>query len=161
MIDQVLGATERMATIRAVGIGITLCALVLACSIPIAPPTKTSSRNADVGRVLEHLRQLDDHASAMMKTASLGAVANPHAARVDFTLMVETAQTDFAWLPSADLPDALRAPYKRLLSNILLNAGKLNDGSKDAYFVFLGSRLAPLWRKDLDVVRSIANGLGP
>lgn len=97
----------------------------------------------------------------MVKTANLAGVADPQAARDDFTLMVEIAQTDFAWLPSADLPETLREPYKRLLSNVLRNAGRLSDGSKDAYFAFLGAKLAPLWRKDLDMVRSIAVGLVP
>jgi hypothetical protein len=147
------------AIIRGIAVAIALCSLVLACSIPIAPPAATASRSADLGRVLDHLRQLDDYAAAMMNTATLGTVAKPRAARDDFTAMVAIAQSDLTWLASTGLPNNLQAPYAKLLSNIMLNASRLSDGSNDGYFVFLGTKLAPLWRNDLDKVRAIAVGI--
>jgi hypothetical protein len=94
----------------------------------------------------------------MVKIAGLGSVADAHSAKEDFAAMEAIAQADLAWLPTADLPEVLHGPYKTLLSNIDLNAARLVDGSKDGYFVFLGSRLAPLWRKDIDKVRALALG---
>jgi hypothetical protein len=92
----------------------------------------------------------------MAKTASLGAVADAQSARADYEAMEVIALTDLKWLPSADLPAALRSLYKTFLSNIDINASKLVDGSPDGYFVFLGSKLAPLWQKDLEKIRGVA-----
>jgi hypothetical protein len=128
--------------------------------MPSGTPVPTSSRNADLQRVIEHVRQLEAHAAAMAKTAALGAAADEQAARKDFEGMVVIAVADLKWLPSADVPDTLRGRYKTLLSNIDLNASRLVDGSADRYFIFLGTKLAPLWLADIDKLRAIPLGSG-
>lgn len=97
----------------------------------------------------------------MVKTANLGAVGDAHSARADYEAMEVIALTDLKWLPSADLPPTLGVLYKTFLSNIDINASKLVDGSSDGYFVFLGSKLAPLWRKDLEKIRAFVQGSPP
>jgi hypothetical protein len=149
-----MGAMQLL--IRWLGIAIVLLASLGACG---ASPSPTSRQQGDIARLLQHSAELKDHAAAMNRAATGGAVVQGPDAKLAYQAMVAIAAADEPWLATADLPSDLQSAYQRVLKNVELNASRLVDGSDAGYFRFLGSSLAPLWIKDIDAVRALASPL--